>query len=282
MRIGIVGPAERAVAWERHIRPQNIVSEVAIAPSVRDIGEVDACFLLDDSSRRLERLLDSIKMGYHSFLVSRLPRDTTSVRRIYHAAEEANVRLQFSHWPTLSPLFQWMKNRVANPEFAQFIREIDHPSFMEMDLQVGDLWIDEVALALKWIDRSVHHIDARRINLGGSTTYGAHIFLQFENGTAVSVWINTTSEQTTHRRRVANSNFLLDCNVEERLVRLGRKANSDHLFFEKQTFKDTEAAASAATQFLKAIRLKKATAFNGYDALRVCKTVDKIQQKMSF
>ncbi len=281
MRIGIVGPADRAVAWERHIRPQRVVSEVAIAPELKDIGDIDACILLQEEENQLEVLLNAIKMGFHSFLVSRLPQNTNMVRKIYHAAEESNVRLQFSHWPSLSPLYQWMKQRVPHPQFGQINREIDYQEFMEMDAAFDFLWIDEIALALKWVNHSIHHVDAQQINLSGPTPYAMHIYLRFENGATFSIWVNATAHATTHHRRVSNAHYLLDCDVPGHTIRHGRKGSGGHLFFEKQTMQDTDSASNAATQFLKAIRLNRSTPFNGYDTLRLCKTIDAIKGKMS-
>ena len=61
MIIGIVGDAERAVAWERHIRPHNIVRQVALAPHVHDLDRVDACFVVDTTLNRTEHLIDALK-----------------------------------------------------------------------------------------------------------------------------------------------------------------------------------------------------------------------------
>ncbi len=280
MRIGIVGPAERAVAWERHVRPQRVVSEVAIAPSLREIGNIDACILLEEKNR-LQILLEAIKMGIHTFLVSRLPRNTSMVRKIYHAAEESNVRLQFSHWPSLSPLYQWMKKRVAHPNFGHIIREIDYHTFMEMDTDFDNIWIDEIALALKWVNSSIHHIDARQITLSDSHPHALHIYVRFENSATISVWVNTTSDTSTHRRRISNAHYLLDCDVLTHTVRHGRKNSGGHLFFEKKTLDETDSASNAATQFLKSIRLNRPTLFNGHDTVRLCTTIESVRNKLS-
>ena len=56
MKIGIIGDATRGVAWEHHLRPHNIVEQVDLCPSLKDLGEVDACFILDEEGRKTPKL----------------------------------------------------------------------------------------------------------------------------------------------------------------------------------------------------------------------------------
>ncbi len=75
------------------------------------MGEVDACFLVDESEQNLDILLEGIQLGLHCFLISRQPTDTQKLEKIYRATKEAGVQVQFSHWPTLAPATQWMMDR---------------------------------------------------------------------------------------------------------------------------------------------------------------------------
>ena len=70
MIIGIVGDADRAVTWERHLRPHNIVRQVVLAPHVHDLNKVDVCFVVDSTPNRTEHLLDALKEGIPCFFIS--------------------------------------------------------------------------------------------------------------------------------------------------------------------------------------------------------------------
>lgn len=73
MKISIVGVKERATAWEKHLRKLSIVKEVVITSNLQIEDNPDAVLLIDDSSDKLQRLLNSIKAGHHTYLISKLP-----------------------------------------------------------------------------------------------------------------------------------------------------------------------------------------------------------------
>ena len=147
MKIGIIGPADRAVAWEKHIRSHRVISEVTITAKLSEVGNVDACLLLDDpQTDQSDLLLEAVKKGYHSFLIAPLLTETSKVEKIYHAAEESNVLLQFSHWPTLAPASKWMAKQVSRPSFIQISREISHADYLESSHSFDYYWIDLCSL----------------------------------------------------------------------------------------------------------------------------------------
>lgn len=277
MRIGIVGPAERTLAWENHLRPHPSVSEVIIAATLEDIGSVDACLLLDDSDQRLDHLLEAIKSGFHTFFISKLPTDKTYAEKFYHASEEANVRVQFSHWPSLAPASQWMAQKVKKPTFVQIVREISHTRFIEKNLTFRDLWVDDLAYCLKYVGGAVHHTDINSSMLKSGHPHAIHLTLRFESGATAAIFISTCGRDNTHRRFVSDNTTILDCNVEEQTVRMGREQNNRHLFFEKKTFDPSLAAEQGVTQFLKSIQLKKPSLYNSYDLLRLTSLLQQIQ-----
>lgn len=281
MKIGIMGPADRAVAWEKHLRPHQTVKEVIIAGNLSDIGEVDACLLLDESDNQLEVLLKAIRSGFHSFLISPLPTDLQTIEKVYHTAEEANVILQFSHWPTLAPASQWMTQKIRKPAFIQIIREISHTQFLEMNYDFDYYWIDELAYCLKWMNGNVHRIDFKTAKLRSNNPYAFHLFLRFDSGATASVYINCCASENKHQRFAADSAFLLDCNVHSQTVRFGKENDSNHLFFEKKIFDASETAESAATQFIKAIQLNKPSLYNGYDLLKLANGLKKIKTRVT-
>ena len=103
MIIGIVGDAERAVAWERHIRPHNIVREVVLAPHVHDLDRVDACFVVDTTLTRTEHVIDALKEGIPGFVISDFIITSNALERIYRTSKEAALGAQLAQWPKLSP-----------------------------------------------------------------------------------------------------------------------------------------------------------------------------------
>lgn len=282
MKIGIVGPAERAVAWEKNLRPHHSVKEVIIAPRLQDLGSVTACLILDESDKQLDILLQAIQKGLHSFLVSKLPTGLPSVEKIYHAAEEANVLLQFSHWPTLAPASQWMSKKIAKPKFIQIIREVSHTQFLEMKFNMEDFLIDELAYCLKWIDGAVHHIDLKTVRLQSESMHALHLFLRFDSGASANIYINSCSQENTHKRLASDHTYLLDCNVLSQTVRLGQENADGHLFFEKQSFDASKAAELSATHFLKSIQMKKPPLYSGYDLRKLASEIDKIKKRIGW
>lgn len=281
MKIGIVGPAERAVAWEKHLRPHRLVSEVAIARKLSEIGDIDACFLLNDEPERLQHLLETVKAGYHTFLIAPLPTDTQQVEKVYHAAEESNVRLQFSHWPTLAPASKWMAKKVAKPSFIQVTRKIGHGGYLESRYDFDYYWMDELAFCLRWINGAVHHLDLQTVNFSKNKIYALHMLLRFDSGATANIYVNVASSTSEHHRLAANNHYLLDCNVLEQTVRLGEENENNHLYFNKQSFDASKAAELAALEFIKSIQLKRPTIYNGYHLLELTKTVDKIKKRLA-
>ncbi len=281
MKIGIVGPADRAVAWEKHLRPHQSISEVAIAAKLNEIGNVDACFLLDESEDRLQHLLQAVKQGYHSFLIAPLPTDLTGIQKVYHAAEEANVLLQFSHWPTLAPASKWMVKKISKPSFIQVIREISHTEYLESGHDFSYYWIDELAFCLRWINGAVHHIDLKTVEFKSDKIYALQLFLRFDSSATATIYINSAASNSSHRRIAANNNYILDCNVTEQTVRTGEENQGGHLYFNKQSFDASKSAELAALEFVKSIQLKRPTIYNGYHLVELAKTIDKIKKRLS-
>ncbi|MDX1618185.1 MAG: hypothetical protein R3224_05330 [Balneolaceae bacterium] len=280
MKIGIVGSAERAVAWEKNLRPHQSVSEVIIAKNLKDLGTIDACILIDDSETQLDTLTDAVKAGYHSFLVSKLPLDRTRIEKIYHASEESNVTVQFSHWPSLSPATQWMSQKVTKPRFIHIVREIAHTDFMERDFEFDYYWIDEVALCISWIDGATHQVDVKRTELDTDKGGAIHLFLRFDSGATAGIFVSTASPRNYHKRVVSDHTFMLDCDVQSQNVRAGQASGAGHLFFEKKVFDPSRSAELASTQFLKAIQLKHSAPFGAYDLLRTLHVVDKANKRI--
>lgn len=279
MRVGIIGDARRAVAWENHLRPLNIVNEVVIAPSLKDLGEVQACILLDESPDNLNLLIECIRQGLHTFLVSTLPVDRERLERVYHTSEEAEVRVQFSHWPSISPSTQWMFRQLSKPRFIQVIKEKSHLNFTDNLENFDHHWIDEIALITKWMALPPHRVEPVSLTLQNVDT-GIQIYLKYESGASASVFYLASGIEDRHRRIISDHSLLLDQDVPHQTVRKLQTHNRDHPVIEKKEFDAGKAAELSAIQFFKSVQLKNETIFTPFDALKTSDTVQKIRKQL--
>lgn len=281
MKVGIVGDAGRTVAWEKHLRPHAIVKEVNLAQSVSKLCDVDSCIILDDSEENLDHLLYSVQNGYHSFLISKHPSDSTKIEKIHRAAKESGVKVQFSHWPTLAPATQWMMDTISKPNFIQIVRNVNRSQMIDLIPEFRNYWIDELGLCIKWMNSGVHHIEANKISLGNENPISIHIYIRFDNGSTASIYIYTGAQENQHNRLVCNKTDVLDCDVQSQSIRFGRLNDGGHLFFGKQSFDPAKAAEKSALLFLKAIQINSDTAYSGYDALQLAQKIKTVEQKLA-
>lgn len=279
MKVGIIGPAERAAAWEEHLAGHSSVSEAVIAGNIEKAGSADACLLLKDEEDKLDKAIATVKQGIHTFLISKLPVGDSDIKKLYYAAEEANVRIQFSHWPTLAPASQFTAMKIPKPSFIQIVRRVSHSAFLENDISHRFLVMDELAYCLKCVNSSVHQISYSSSVQDGKAT-ASHALIQFDSGATAAVYINTAAEDNRHTRFVSDSNLIAECEVRPQHVRLGHRTEGGPLFFDRKEFDATEAAQQAVTKFLKAIQLKNPTLYNGYDLVRLNNMIDKIDNKV--
>ncbi|MFA5669081.1 MAG: hypothetical protein WC967_07545 [Balneolaceae bacterium] len=281
MKVGIVGDASRAVAWEKHLRPHNIVTEVDLCATLREVGQVDACLILDDGPDNLDVLLEGIRHGLNCFLIAKQPTDVVKLDRIHRAAREAGVLVQFSHWPTLAPATQWMMDEMPKANFIHITRQLGRPQSGHPKEEFRNLWIDELGLCLKWMDSGVHHVEAKLMQLNENNPISIHIFLRFDNGSTASIFVYTTAEENLHHRVICNRTHVLDCDVPTQTIRIGRLSDGNHLFFSKQSFDPAKSAEKSALLFLKSIQLKSDTAYTSYDVLNLAQNVAKIEQRLA-
>jgi len=280
MKVGIVGDATRTVAWEKHLRPHGIVSEVNLVPTINDIGDVDACLILDDTSDNLDNLLNAIQLGYNCFLIAKPPTDSSKLEKVHRASKEAGVKVQFSHWPTLAPATQWMMDEITKPQFLHITRYVSRSTLVDPVNEFKNLWIDELGLAIKWINSGIHHLEAQSIWMDESNPISIHLFLRFDNGSTASIVIYASAQENHHHRLACSRSEILDCSVPTQKVRIGRLNDGGHLFFGKQIFDPALSAEKAALHFLKSIQLNTETPYSSYDALQLAHQIQKVQDRL--
>ncbi|MEX0608379.1 MAG: hypothetical protein WD016_03920 [Balneolaceae bacterium] len=280
MKVGIIGDAKRAVAWEQHLRPHRIVHEVDLCPTIQTVGEVDACFLIDESPDNLHVLLEGIQMGLNCFLISKPPSDKKMLEKIHQATREAGVHVQLSHWPTLAPATQWMMDRINRPSVISIIRQVSYSQFSNLDDEFKQLWMDELGLCIKWVGSGIHHLEAKEVAMSANQPLIIHLFLRFDNGASADIRINVAGGDSYHQRLIATKQEVLECNVPSQTIRIGRLNSGEHLFFEKQVFDPAKSAEKAALMFLKSIQMNKETAYTSYDAYQLALQVERIEQRL--
>ena len=280
MKVGIVGDASRGMAWEQHLRPHSIVRQVDLSPHINDLDKVDACFILDESEHNLDILLESIHRGFNTFFIAKQPTNIPKLEKIHRASREAGVSIQFAHWPTLAPATQWMMDKIAKPGFIHIEKEVARNQLINIEEEFKHLWIDEFGLCLKWIDSGIHHIEAKEVSLSPGHPVVIHIFLRFDNGASATISVYAGASESRHKRIISGKKEILECNVPEQVVKLGRNNQSERLYFEKQVFDPSKSAEKAALLFLKSIQLHKETAYTSYDALQLATQIDKVEQRL--
>lgn len=286
MKIGIVGEPERASAWEQHMRSIQGIGEVVIARNLNGMGEVDGVVLLPDEQDLGRSVIQAIRQNWHVFLISKIPSDPKWVESMYYQAEEAGVILQFSHWPTLSPASQQMFKKVPRPQTIQVYRELQPTRFRELDLKFEELWTDEVGFCCKWMNSNVKRAEAQQAILTNQNqSYSAkpltvQIFLRFDNGGFASIQINTASKFNIFKRYGADKQYFVESDVLNQEIRIGEMNEHNRIFFQREKFEPSETAPLALHLFIKSIKMKQNSLFNGFDLLQLNRALRQVRNQI--
>ncbi len=281
MKVGIIGDASRGIAWEQHLRPHNIVREVILCSNIKEISGIDACIILDESETNLETLLEAVKKGFHCFFVAKQPTNIKKLEKIHRSARESNCRIQFAQWPVLAPATRWMMDNVSKPNFVHIEKNISRSHTSNNLNEFKGYWIDELGICLKWIDSGIHHIEAKQISITPSYPSLAHFFLRFDNGSSATINVYSAANVNSHKRIISTKTELLECDVPSQMVKIGRRSDTNHIYFEKQKFDASKAAEKAALLFLKSIQLNKETAYTSYDALQLAIQIERVESRLN-
>ena len=277
MKISIVGVKERATAWEKHLRKLSIVKEVVITSNLQIEDNPDAVLLIDDSNEKLQRLLNSIKAGHHTYLISKLPTELSLLEKVYHVSEEAHVNVQFSHWPSLSESLNWIQQQVNKPNLIQIKKESVPRNYRVIDEEVFEHdWIDELALVIKWMGGNIHRYEVKPVKLG-TMSLGLNLTLRYENSAVVSMQYLASSVKERHQRVFSNENIMADFNVIKQKVRLHKLNDLNRIAIQEKVFDPSDTAEWSVVQFIKSIQLGQPALFSPFDALQTARAVNKIK-----
>lgn len=277
MKIAIVGEKNRAQAWEKHVRTLSVVKEVVITSSLAVADSPDAALLIDDTPDNLQRLLNAIKAGHHTCLISKLPLDTTGLETIYHASEEANVNVQFSHWPSLSESMHWIMQQVKKPNLIQIKKESVPANYRVIDQEDFDHdWTGEIALIVKWMGGNIHRYEVKPVQLGPMPV-GLSVTLRFESAAVASLQYLASGAKEHHQRIFSNRMVMADVDVLKQKVRLHRINDLNRIAIQEKVFDPGDTAEWSIVQFIKSIQLSQPTLFSPYDALTTSRVAKKIR-----
>ncbi|MGA1495979.1 MAG: hypothetical protein ACO37D_11340, partial [Rhodothermales bacterium] len=280
MKIAIIGQTERADVWEKHLRSFRSVQEVVSTSRLDFVGQADACLLIDDSEDKLGQVLKAVKLGYPTFLVSRLSCDIDRLRQIHAASQEAGAPVQFSHWPTFASSMHWMRQQVPKPTWYSATKHLLAAAYTENADQLSAHWIDEVALVCKWFDSSVQRMSAHAHMVKGFPT-GIHIQLHFENGSTAVIAVSLVHSNPSHVRIASDPQMQLEIDVTSQQIRSITFEQGAHLSIQKYSFDASDTAELSLGRFLKAVQQRKPVSFSTYDALRTATIVDQIEKQIA-
>lgn len=276
MNITIIGSKTRASAWEKHLRKLSIVKQVVITSAYSSSDNTDAVLVIDNSNQNLDLLLDIIKKGKHCYLVSKLPTDPQKLETIYHSAEEANVKVKFSHWPSIAPSTHWIKQQIPKPELVECFKETIPVSYSVDPADVEHGWVDEVGLMVKWFGGNVHKIEAKPI-VSQDLLIGISITLRFENRSVATISYSAVAENHHHIRKVSGDNSLFELDVKSQNLRITSVNEKNRIVIKSKSFDPTDAAEWSVIQFIKSIQVGRSTIFNAYDALQTAAVCERIK-----
>lgn len=280
MKIAIIGKKNRAAAWEKHLRKLSAVQEVLICSALTDRSDADAALLLDDSNDNLLNLINLIKMGVHSYLVSQLPVDCKKLEQVHHTSQEADVRVQFSHWPSFSPASLWMKQQIKKPDLIQVKREVRFLHDVTQQQDVDHHWIDETAWVIKWLGGNVHRIEAKPMTVSNNLV-GMGLTLRYEDSSVASIQFSALGRDNLHQRTISDGNMVIDCDAISQSVYRYQINDFGKVKEEVKNFDPKTTAELSVLQFIKSIQLKRDTLYTPYDALQTAMIVERVLDQLN-
>ncbi len=276
MKIAIIGMRERAAAWEKHLRKLSIVEEVVIMNDLPVNKEFTAVLLIDDTPENLERLLQSVRLGNHTYLISKLPSDSQLLEKIYHYSEESGVNVQFSHWPSMAESMNWIRQQIDKPDLIQIKKEVVPLNFRVMEEADFEYdWLDELALMIKWLGGNIHRFEVKPIRLNNQFL-GLNLTLRYENSAVASLQYLGAASDESHQRIFSNHQIMANFDVNLQKVRLHTLNELNKVSVKEKKFDPTDTAEWSVIQFIKSIQLSQPTLFSPYDALQTARSFEKI------
>jgi hypothetical protein len=279
LKIGILGPVSRAVVWEKYLRPHPSVAEVIIASDMPALTGVHACILLDESDTRMRTALDLVRSGFHLFVVGRLPMQPDEAEKVFYAAEESGISVQYSNWSVFSEGTRWLRKQLPKFELYQSVRELEGiPLESGMEPFLGYV-LEDISLAQSWSGSNVNRLHTQLALTGTGEPQSVQCFLRFENSASASVFFTVNSRRNLHTRYATSreGNVFIDVHGKKAWFRSSVRDVAADTEFE---FSEPEPASYAVTQFIKNIQLKRESDFSAFHAVQLARTIHKIRETL--
>lgn len=277
MKIGIAGSSERRSFWEKHLRPFSSIREVIHANNVDLLGDADACILLDTG---YQDALKTLKRGCHTFLVSRLEPNSDIARKVQLTAEESGVSFMISNWSVFSSATRWMMQQLESPEYIHINRIIPWEMYLASETTFNVCWTEELALCLKWISSSIHHIEVNTVRIDQNRISALDVFIRFDNSSTAILHVSLAGSDEYYTRQAGGRGQDLWCDVLHRKVRWGRSLENGGFSYRNMDLTYTEPSEQALALFLKSVQQKEQSAFNGFDLLRFSKAAETVSHHL--
>lgn len=271
LTVGLLGEPDRISTWEQYLRPHPSVGKVVLTKDLKALGSIDACIILDEHDG-LSHAYSLARQGIHVFIVGKLPTDLPMLIRLQNTIEESRSVLQFSNWSYFNPVSLWMLEHLPRPRLLHTTREVTN-TVADPHLKLDNLWIEDLALTLRWINSGIHKIDTHMIPLGDST-FSRNTWIQFENGSTATLFHSMQAQSNRHIRFAFDERIMLEANIVDKNV-IGTYIDNDETFIENKSFTKELPADQAIARFLKAIQMQTKAEYGIYDVLHLVRSMAK-------
>jgi hypothetical protein len=278
LTVGLLGDADRNSTWEQYLRPHPSVEKVVLTKSVKAIGNVDACIILNDLDA-LQQAHQLIKQGIHCFLVGKLPTDLPTLIKVQNVAEEAGTILQFANWSYFNPASLWMIDQMPKPRVIHFDRQVSSKS-VDTSLRIDLLWIEDLALIMRWVNSGVFKIECQSVSTP-LQTLTRNTWVQFDNGSTASMFHTLHANTDRHTRFATNEHGMLEADVLAKTVTATYFSDNKVMSRDEKSFQNELPAGQALNRFLKAIQMKSRSEYGIHDVVRLIRTVAKSNATVS-
>jgi hypothetical protein len=271
LTVGLLGEPDRISTWEQYLRPHASVGKVVLTKDLKALGSIDACIILDEQEG-LSHAYSLARQRIHVFFVGKLPTDLPMLIRLQNTIEESRSVLQFSNWSYFNPVSLWMLEHLPRPRLLHTTREVMN-TFADPHLKLDNLWIEDLALTLRWINSGIHKIDTHMIQVG-NYTLSRNTWIQFENGATATLFHTMQAESNRHVRFAFDERIILEANILDKNV-IGSYIDNDETFKENRSFTKELPADQAISRFLKAIQMQTKSEYGVHDVLHLVRTMAK-------
>ncbi len=278
LTVGLLGDADRNSTWEHYLRPHPSVEKVVLTRSIKAIGKVDACIILNDHEA-LQNALTLTKQGVHCFLVGRIPTELPALIRLQHLSEEAGTTLQFANWSYFNPVSLWMIEQLPKPGIVHINRQVSYKS-METPVSLDHYWMEDLALVLRWLHSGVYRFECNSV-AQPQQTITRNTWIQFDNGATASMHHTLYASSDQHLRFASSDSCLLEADILKKSATATYYAQTGTPSVESLDFTDELPATQSLNRFLKAIQMRSRSEYGIHDVVRLVQTIAKSNATVS-